>query len=141
MKPIDEIPYTTRDGVIQPGDKVLVLTCSHGNPQLSRAIYVGMRKSNVVVKTFSKAQKLVHKDTGEDYNYKKEPRYPEYPNYRLYPYGSDVRVEAEYEYRKACNERGSIIDALQADYVSREYVKEHIRQLQRNRIFPANYAM
>jgi hypothetical protein len=86
------------------------------------------------------SKKLVHKETGVDYDHKAENAlsYPKYPTARY----NTPEFTAQYdEYKAAVTARGEKIAELRKDYEYRDYNYLSRTMLQLNKIYPADIAL
>lgn len=136
IRPFEAIPFTNEiNQVIQPGDKVAVVTGSR-SAHISVGRYVGHRKQHnrVIVETDHYRTKWVHKETGEEFDSDKhvaEPR-PTSP-----PWGYDTDYYKRYEeYHNKYNEWYKLVLTTKKEQFKEVKIPyTYRRTLQLNRIF------
>ena len=153
--PIEEKEFVNEwDQKINPGDEVIVVTTGYGhNVSINKAKYLGYRNrpsyynsirtdQYVVIEYLLERNTLVHKDTGEEWNYSEFDKLHPYPssNY-AFRYGTPEWNTDQERVRKAYKDRDVARQESQKDYISvkKPYTKKS--QLQRNRIFPIHSAL
>jgi hypothetical protein len=151
-KPLEVVPFTNSIGeVINPGDEVIIVTCSTGRVGSYVGKYLGLRTHkrynnsqyvNVSVEKMTKSQRLVHNETGEEYDYKAERavmKPPEYPventAYRWGPERSEEWNRKYAEYQKAVNEYSAAIRERRKDYSYKPFFVPRRGSLRKNVIF------
>lgn len=135
-KPIQAVEYKSGNHTFKVGDPILALTKSWGNPSLRAGRYAGIREGKrgrgVVVEYTYETQILVHGETGERYDYRKEPKYPT---------GSQYGGYYTPAYKTAMNEYHETIKQLKEGYVNKKVVRKGTTTLRRNRVFPGDVAI
>jgi len=151
---IHSVTFTSEAGhTFEPGDPAIAVTQCYRSAELRHGTYVGVRyyprysdegkRPCVVMEIWKSKRKLVHKETGEEYNYKAE-RALEYPSYvGCYNYHTQ---NAEYEravreYNEKRQAYYNAVKEMRKDYEYRKFRYVGRTMLQLNKIFPADIAL
>jgi len=158
LVPINEVEFKTQQGhVLKPGDPAIAVTTCTNSGHLRIGKYLGVRTGGygwrnsdcVVMEVQRTRSKLVHKDTGVEYDFKAENKLFPYSMLGEYPYPSywfDKAATAAYEermkaYQEASQKRNAGIKELRKDYVYKDFPYLGRTTLYRNNIYPADIAL
>jgi hypothetical protein len=153
LKPYLANEFTNHRGhKIQVNDPVVVLTTCTSRAHIGLGRYLGYREcptyynpnkkeTSVLVEVNSSKSRFVHKETGEDYNWRNEFKvfpHPEYPKNIGYYRDRPEYNEAMNAYRLALViYDGKIMDAHK-DYEWKDFPYKRISNLQLNKIYPVD---
>lgn len=162
LKPFDLTDFVNEIGqTVKVGDEVVIVTHCTGIVGIGKGRYAGRRGEGDNVRVLCEVdevhRKLVHKVTGEEYDYSTngghpEIKYPRYDNTNLRYPGWSATAEEREAYNKAYAERHAKWDAeykvysaqieeTKKDYEFRDFPYVRITNLYLNRIFPIATAL
>ena len=150
IKPIEQVPFTNSLGhTLNVGDNVLVVTTCTGFTNIKAGKYLGSRSYtgyngtgvSVSVEVIESKMKLVHKETGKEWDYKAFAENVPYPVHPQIDWRLTSQVERNAISNKYADDQKAWLDKRtedQKDYHLVDFPYPRRTTLQLNRIFPLN---
>lgn len=163
LKPFDLTDFVNEIGqTVKVGDDVVIVTHCTGSVGIGKGRYAGRRGDDDNVRVLCEVdeshRKLVHKDTGAEYDYSTNGGHPEitrpvYPSRNIFSssprdYWSRLTPEQEVAYQAAYKKYQEdykvyqeLVEETKKDYEFRDFPYVRITNLYLNRIFPIATAL